>query len=76
MITKEQMEAKDQAAKKVNFDRFMREPLTGAMLSIMPPSEHLEVLLRAAFESGFNAGNARGMINVFESIMPELKGKS
>ncbi len=73
MITKEQREAKDNAVKKYGFDNFMREPLTGAMLSILPPSEHIEVLLRAAYESGYTNGSAQGMMQVFEAVLPELR---
>lgn len=73
MITKEQIEAKDATAKKSGFDQFMRQPLTSAVLSIMPPSEHIEVLLRAAFDHGYMVGSAQGIVHALEAIMGPRK---
>lgn len=38
------------------FQTWMEDPTTKVLLSIAPPFEHMEALLRAAFERGHRAG--------------------
>lgn len=67
-ITKEQFEAKNDAAKKEAFRRFMQEPLTRALLSTIPPCEHLEALLEAAFHNGWGSGSVTATIGLLEAV--------
>jgi hypothetical protein len=73
MITKEQYEAKADSDKKDQFRRFMQAPLTRAMMSTLPPSEHLEVLLQAAFDQGFGAGAVNATIGLMSALLKEPK---
>ena len=57
--------------KKIGFDEFMKQPLLRAMLSTLAPSENLEVIIKAAFEAGYNAGLASIMIELLS--MPKKK---
>ena len=70
MMTKEQFEIKAARDKKAAFDRWMKEPMTRMVISQLPPNEQLEVILKAAFESGFNAGSGSTAGSFIESLLP------
>jgi hypothetical protein len=65
-MTKDEFEVKSSAEKQISFNRWMNEPMVRAMLSMLPPSEHLEVVLRSSFESGFSSGSVNAIISVLE----------
>lgn len=66
-------EAKQKAvieiSKKEGFANFMAQPLTRAMVSMLPPSEHIEVLLRAAYEAGHSGGAVLTTIELMRIMM-------
>jgi len=68
MLTKEQMKQRTDAAKRDSFNSWMNEPMVRAMISLMPPSEHLELLLRAAFDAGFGHGSVDAVIGLLEHL--------
>lgn len=69
MITEKEFEARSVEAKKEGFRRWMQEPMTKAMLSLMPPCEHMEVILQACWESGFAGGSVSTTISFLEHVM-------
>lgn len=69
MMTKEQAESRQNADKKEGFRRFMQEPMARALISTLAPSENLEVLLEASFNSGFAAGSVSTTISLLEVLM-------
>jgi hypothetical protein len=71
MISKEQFEAQAAVNKKEGFAKWKDEPMTRMVLSQLPPNESLNMVLRAAFEAGFNNGSGYGMLTVIQSIMKE-----
>jgi hypothetical protein len=75
MMTKEEMMKRTKEAQRSGFNRWMNEPMTRAMISMMPPSEHLEMLLKAAFECGFGSGSIDTVINIMENMMEKRGGK-
>lgn len=69
MITQKEMEAKSDHAKKEGFRRWMQEPMTRALVSMIPPCEQLEIILQAAYESGFQAGSDATAVSFLEAMM-------
>lgn len=69
MITQKEFELKSEAAKKECFRRWMQEPMTRALVSMIPPCEQLEIILQAAFEEGFKAGSSTIAVSFIEAIM-------
>lgn len=59
--------------KKNGFDDWMRNPMTKALISTIPPSEHLEVLLKACFEQGYGVGVASIMMDIVHQVMKRPK---
>lgn len=61
-ITRDQAEQAMKASRKAAFQRFMDQPVTRMMVSMVPPTpnnpELLETLLEATFERGFGVGTA------------------
>jgi hypothetical protein len=70
-ITKEQFEAKQNSARKEGFRRFMQEPLTRALLSTIPPCDHLEAVLEAAYQHGWGSGSVSATIHLFEAVLKD-----
>jgi hypothetical protein len=56
-----------------SFDRWMASAGTRALISIMPPSEHTEMILRAAFEAGHGAGQGAAIGEVMMTIIDGMK---
>jgi hypothetical protein len=56
-----------------SFDRWMASAATRALISIMPPSEHTEMILRAAFEAGHGAGQGAAIGEVMTTIIDGMK---
>jgi len=54
----QQMDKRIEEGRKAAFQSWMSNPMTKALMSTVPPCDHLETLLRAAFESGFGNGQA------------------
>lgn len=58
------------------FNRWMSDPTTKVLLSIAPPFEHMESLLKAAFEHGFRTGQgAFAGEMLFEVLKGPARGK-
>lgn len=69
MITKEQLQSRSDSAKREGFRRWMQEPMTRALISMIPPCEQLEVLLQAAYEAGFDSGAGETAISFLRDMM-------
>ena len=67
-IDEKELDASMNRAKHEGFNRFMRQPMAGAMISMLPPSEHLEVILRACFDAGFENGCVSNSIELFKHL--------
>jgi hypothetical protein len=63
-----ELEALMTQAKKDGFNRFMGQPMTRAMLAILPPSEHLEVILQACYDQGFDTGCVNNTIEMLKYL--------
>lgn len=66
-----EMEAKQKADKKEGFARFMDQPATRMMMSMIPASdkpEVLETLLQETFSAGYAAGGGQAMGLVIEAL--------
>lgn len=53
--------------KKAGFQAFISNPMISAMLSMVPPMEnkdHLQVILKACFEAGYNSGVASVLVDI------------
>lgn len=74
MISKEQHEAAIAKNKREGFDSFMKQPMTRAMISMLPPNENLEVMLRAAFEHGYGSGCVHTTITLMSMIVKDPRG--
>lgn len=68
-ITKQQFEQKQLDAKNQGFRKWMQEPMTRALMSTVPACENLEVLLQAAFESGFGSGSGATAVSFLEHML-------
>jgi len=55
-LDQQKIEEKREVAKKEGFRRWMTEPMTRAMISTIPKCDNLEIILQAAYESGFGGG--------------------
>lgn len=67
-----EMEAKDKIAKRDGFAKWMDQPATRMMLSMIPPGEKqevLETLLQETFNAGYQTGSGQMILSVFESMM-------
>lgn len=65
----ERNKATIEQSKKEGFASFMAQPMVRAMISMLPPSEHLEVILRSAYEAGHSAGAVTTTIELMKIIM-------
>lgn len=77
--TPAEMEAKDKAAKKDGFAKWMDQPATRMMLSMIPASEKqevLETLLQEAFNAGYQAGGGQMIGSVFESVFAGMEKRA
>lgn len=60
--------------KKLGFSEWMKNPMTKALISTLAPSEHLEALLQACFEQGYNSGVASIMTDIISQMrMPSRR---
>lgn len=70
-----QIEAQQKAAlersRKEGFASFMDQPMVRGWLSLLPPSEHIELLLRAAYEAGHSAGTVLTTIEMMKMLMTD-----
>lgn len=74
--TKSDVAAKEKAAKKEGFDKWMDSPATRMMLSMIPPSEKpevLETLLQETFNAGFSAGSGSTAGTLLEAIFKGME---
>lgn len=70
----EQIEEKSRLHKRNGFAKWLEQPMTRALVSMIPASEGKDVVqtvLQAAWESGYDTGVGVGMLMVIESIMKE-----
>ena len=65
----QQMERKLKADCDRAFNSFMENPATKVLLSIAPPFEHMEQMLRAAYESGYKTGQAAIVVEMVGTIV-------
>lgn len=68
-IDEERMQAKIKSSKKEGFRRWLEEPMTKAMISGLLPSEHLEIILQSAYESGFGYGCVVTTVELLAHVM-------
>lgn len=67
-----EIEAKNKAEKRAGFDRFMDQPATRMMISMIPAGEHrevLETLLHEAFNNGYGCGGASTAGSFMDAIL-------
>lgn len=69
MMTKEQFEVQDREGKKSSFARWKDEPMVRMVMAQLPPNESLDMILRAAFEAGWNSGSGHTAVSLVSSIM-------
>lgn len=71
MITQAEFEAKSERQRKESFARWLAQPMTRAMLSMIPPTDKdiLRTLLEEAFNQGFGIGSAAILVEVVEALM-------
>lgn len=70
MFKEAESKAAIERSKKEGFASFMAQPLSRAMISMLPPSEHIETILRAAFEAGHSTGSVLTTIELMKLMMP------
>lgn len=73
-MTRNEAEVQFEADKRLGFDKWMAQPATRLMLSMIPPSEKqeiLETLLRETFNAGFTQGCGSTMSAVIGSIIKD-----
>jgi len=71
-----QVAAMEQRAKNncdKSFHAFMENPATKVLLSIAPPFEHMEQLLKAAYESGFRVGQSNVALEMIDSMFKDMR---
>lgn len=66
-------QAKEQSNKKLSFDKFMDEPTTRMMLSMIPATDEkrevLETLVQASYERGWQNGSGNTAGSFLEVII-------
>ena len=70
--------AEVEATFKAAFDRFMSQPTTKLMFSMVPPTEPPELLatlVRSAFETGATIGFTTSMSMMTEELVRSIKGR-
>ena len=73
-----EMEAREKAAKRDGFAKWMDQPATRMMLSMIPPSEKQEVLqtlLQETFNAGYQSGSGQMISSVFEAVIDGMKNE-
>lgn len=66
-----EMEARDKVAKRDGFAKWMDQPATRMMVSMIPASEKqevLETLLQEAFNAGYQSGGSQMVGSVFKAV--------
>lgn len=69
---KQQFEAKQETNRKIGFDKWLGEPSTRALLSMIPETENkdlVKLILQSAYDSGFGAGSVNATIDLMSLIM-------
>lgn len=77
MMTAAERETKEKAARKAGFAKWMDQPATRMMMSMIPTGEKpevLETLLQETFNAGFNSGSG-DMAGSFLEVMLRDIGK-
>ncbi len=70
-----EFEARDRADKKAGFAKWMDQPATRMMLSMIPASEHrevLETLLEETYNAGFGSGAGKTAVSFLETIFKNM----
>lgn len=76
MTTKEDFIVKGERMSKETFQTWLRQPMTRALISVIPPMENqdmLVALLEAAFTTGFSAGEGHVMIEMISHTMKDKR---
>jgi len=68
-MSQAQFEARMSEGKKDGFRKWLDEPNVKALISISPPSEHLEMLLMLTYEAGFGVGAVISTIGLVAELM-------
>lgn len=75
MKSPSEFEADQKSRQKDGFDRWMDQPATRMMMSMIPPSERpevLETLLKETFNAGFGAGTGATAGSFLEAMIGGL----
>ena len=75
MLTATEIEQRDKAKKKSAFAKWMDQPATRMMISMIPASdkpEVLETLLQETFNAGFGAGSGETAASFLEAILKNV----
>lgn len=65
-LTKE-LEIKHEAAKKTGFEKWLGEPSTRALISMIPEIENkdlVRLILQSAYDSGFGLGSVQATVDL------------
>lgn len=76
MSTREIFEAAAATSKKKGFDKWLDEPMTRALVSMIPETENKDIVravLQAAYNCGFDTGAGVTAVNFFETMLREPK---
>lgn len=68
-ISQKEFEVRSNEERREGFRRWMQEPMTRALVSMIPPCEQIEVLLQAAFEAGHANGSVSATISFLDYVM-------
>jgi len=66
----------EETRKKQDFESWLAAPLTVMCISMIPPAERpesLQLLLRAAFDRGFDSGASQSMRSIAKSVLANQK---
>lgn len=78
MHTAAELEADERIYRKDSFSKWMDQPATRMMLSMIPPSEKQEVLgtlLQETFNAGYNAGAGKTAGTFLEALLKGMDKK-
>lgn len=74
IINKEQFEARQKIAKREGWHRFMEQPATKMLISMLPPGDHTIEVLRVAWEDGFSYGAGDTMVEFLKIVIGKPGG--
>jgi hypothetical protein len=73
MISQEQYTIRAKALKKDGFERFLDNPLAKMIISDIPgESDKLRLLLKSAYDTGYDTGSADSILYMIESVLTKV----